>query len=145
MKLIEGRRVYIPSKKTFGKVIRDGGILGLAKSFAVLDDTGNRMVFVDEIPEFVYADTKQDVSGETKEIPMDVIPLFKEKLTHEKCEKMTSEYYKLSPEERETICMDWMNCDFAGGHHPEIIEPKVTETPEVTVTPETKPKFSAKY
>ena len=143
MKLIEGRRVYIPSRNTFGKVIRDGGILGLSKSFAILDDVGNRMVFMEKIPEFVYVDTKQDESGDTKDIPEDVVPLFRKNLTHEKAEKMTAEYYKLSTEERETICTDWMNCDFAGGHHPETIEPKVT-TP--VITPEvTKPKFSSKY
>lgn len=145
MKLIEGRRVYIPSKKTFGKIIRDGGILGLSNSFAILDDTGNRMVFMDKVPEFVYADTKQNVSGEAKEIPEDVVPMFKKNLTHEKCTKMTEEYYKLSEEERKTVCMDWMNCDLAGGNHPEIIDTSVPVVPMEKPTPVEKKKFSVKY
>ena len=45
MKLKAGRRVYVPSQKIFGTVVREGGILGLPASYAVVDDLGKKSVF----------------------------------------------------------------------------------------------------
>ena len=148
MKLIQGRRVYIPSKTTFGKIIRDGGILGLKNSFAIQDDIGNKIVYVEEVPEFVYADTSKNVSGDDFTIPNDVVPLFQENLSCDQYTKMTCDYYKLSMEEREKVCEEWMNCDFSNGNHPDVLtqEKPTPETPETKTTePEPKKKVSVKY
>ena len=110
MKLEEGRRVYVPSRDMFGNVVRNGGILGLKSSFAVIDDTGKRLVFVDKNPEFVYVDTCEDVCGHKKDIPEDVVTIFRENLTKNDASKMTHDYCKMSREERDKMYNDWKHC-----------------------------------
>lgn len=103
MKLETGRRVYVPSTETFGTIVREGGILGLAKSYAVVDDLGKKQVFVGDI-EFVYADSSEKLSGERVEIPQDIVPALREEYTPAEAGKMTRDLYKLSPEERGKAC-----------------------------------------
>lgn len=67
-----GRRVYMPSTKTFGTIVKKGGILGLDHSFAVVDDAGTKSVFVGDNLTFVYVDTSKNVAGEMVAIPRDV-------------------------------------------------------------------------
>ena len=104
MKLEAGRRVYVPSTTTFGTIVREGGILGLAKSYAVVDDLGKKQVFVGDDIEFVYADSSEKLCGERVEIPQDIVPTLREEYTPAEAGKMTRDLYKLPPEERGKAC-----------------------------------------
>lgn len=111
MKIVPGRRVYIPSIGTFGSVVKEGGILGLSNSFAIIDDTGKKMVFVEDTPEFVYVDTKEDVSGNKVSIPDDVVPLFRKNLGQIEAGKMTKQFYEMKEQDRQVMCKEWMSCE----------------------------------
>lgn len=100
MDLAKGRRVYVPSKTTFGTVIKQGGILGLSSSYAVVDDIGNRMVYFGEKADIVYVDTKQNPCGRQVEIPHDVVDEIRKTHTPQEAKKMTDELYALCPDER---------------------------------------------
>lgn len=71
MNLAPSRRVYVPSRKTFGYIVKEGGILGLKSSFAVVDDNGKRLLFVGDTPEFVYTDTSENTCGQKCDVPED--------------------------------------------------------------------------
>ena len=141
MKFIEGRRVYVPSQDMFGNVVREGGILGLKNSFAIVDDTGKRLVFVDKNPEFVYVDTCEDPCGHKKDIPEDVVSIFREKLPKNDSSKMVHDYCKLSREERDKMYTDW-NHHLKNNTVPEVVEDKrpVTRRKKSSVK-----KHSTKY
>lgn len=105
MRLTAGRRVYVPSKKTFGTVVREGGILGLKTSYAVVDDLGKKMVFIGEDVEFVYVDSSEDFKGNKVEIPSeDVVPQIQKEYSPTEARKMTVDLYEMSPEERGKAC-----------------------------------------
>lgn len=105
MKLKAGRRVYIPSQKTFGTVVREGGILGLSASYAVVDDLGKKSVFIGDNIEIVYVDSSEKVNGEKVErIPPDVVPHFQKNYTPQEAKKMTADLYDLCPEKRGESC-----------------------------------------
>ena len=108
MKLEAGRRVYVPSTKTFGTVVRQGGILGLAESYAVVDDLGKKKAFVGNNIEFVYVDSSETLSGENVDIPEDVVPTIQEEHTPEEARKMTIDLYDLCPDERGKACAEIM-------------------------------------
>lgn len=108
MKLITGRRVYIPSTQTFGTVVREGGILGLSESYAVVDDLGKKQVFVGNKIEFVYVDSSEKLSGEKVDIPQDIVPTIQKEHTPEDARKMTLDLYDLCPDEREKACKEIM-------------------------------------
>lgn len=106
MKLKNGRRVYIPSQKTFGTIVREGGILGLSGSYAVVDDLGKKAVFFGDSVEFVYVDCLEKVDGEKVEsslVPPDVVPHFQQNYTPQEARKMTAELYDSCPEKRVKI------------------------------------------
>lgn len=104
LKLEEGRRVYVPSTKTFGTIVRQGGILGLKSSFAIVDDLGKKSMFLGDNIEFVYVDSSQTIKGTKVEIPQDVVPILRQKLTPTDARKKTVDLYNLSPEDREREC-----------------------------------------
>lgn len=105
MKLTAGRRVYVPSKQIFGTVVREGGILGLKTSYAVVDDLGKKMVFVGDDIEFVYVDSSEDLNGNKVEIPSeDVVPQIQNEYSPHEARKMTIDLYEMSPEERGKAC-----------------------------------------
>ena len=108
MKLEAGRRVYVPSTETFGTVVRQGGILGLAESYAVVDDLGNKRAFVGNNIEFVYVDSSEKLSGEKVDIPQDVVPTIQKQHTPAEARKMTLDLYKLCPDERREACAEIM-------------------------------------
>lgn len=96
----EGRRVYVPSKTAFGNVVKEGGILGLPASYAVVDDVGNKLVFFGDQIDFVYVDTSKDSFGKKCQIPIDVVSDMKTNFAPGESKKMIHELYSLSPEER---------------------------------------------
>lgn len=96
-----GRRVYVPSTKTFGTVIKEGGILGIPSSYAIVDDVGKKIVFVGDKLEFVYVDSSQNPKGETVNIPPDVVPIIRETCSPLEAKKMINEIYSTKPDERE--------------------------------------------
>lgn len=104
MKLEAGRRVYVPSTETFGTVVRQGGILGLSESYAVVDDLGNKKAFIGNNIEFVYVDSSEKLSGEKVDIPIDVVPTIQKEHTPAEARKMTLDLYDLCPEERSKAC-----------------------------------------
>lgn len=140
MDLVPGRRVYIPSKKTFGNVMKTGGILGIKSSFAVVDDTGNKLVYTMKVPEFIYVDTSEDVSGEKHDIPVDIVPIFREKLPLDKAINMTDKFYRMSNGDREKTCTDWMDC---GNSHPGIVEEKRPVSRKRTTRKRASTKYSS--
>lgn len=101
MKLESGKRVYVPSTKTFGTIVRTGGVLGLSASYAIVDDVGKRSVFVGKNVDFVYVDSSQKPGGEDVEIPPDVVPQLPTKYSPTECKKMTVDLYKTDLHERE--------------------------------------------
>lgn len=101
MKLESGKRVYVPSTKTFGTIVRQGGVLGLNSSYAIVDDVGKRYVFVGNNIEFVYVDSSQKVGGEDVEIPPDVVPQLPKKYSPGECKKLTVDLYKTDLDDRE--------------------------------------------
>ena len=108
MKLEAGRRVYVPSTKTFGTVVRQGGILGLSESYAIVDDLGKKKVFVGNNIEFVYVDSSEKLSGEKVDIPQDVVPTIQKEHTPAEARKMTHDLYDLCPDERGKACEEIM-------------------------------------
>jgi len=104
MKLEAGRRVYVPSTKTFGTVVRQGGILGLSESYAIVDDLGNKKVFVGNKIEFVFVDSSEKLSGEKVDIPKDVVPTIQKEHAPAEARKMTLDLYDLCPDERSKAC-----------------------------------------
>lgn len=104
MKLEAGRRVYVPSTKTFGTVVRHGGVLGLSKSYAIVDDLGKKTVFIGDDIEFVYVDSSEKMSGEKVDIPQDVVPTIIKDNSPMEARKMTLDLYDLCPEERSEAC-----------------------------------------
>lgn len=94
MKLKTGKRVYVPSTKTFGTIVRQGGILGLTSSYAVVDDVGERSVFLGNNMEFVYVDSSQKPGGEAVKIPPDVVPELRKKYSPGECKNLTVDLYK---------------------------------------------------
>lgn len=104
MKLESGRRVYVPSTKTFGNIVRRGGILGLKESYALIDDLGKRVVYMGKPPEFVYVDTGKTVDGIEKSIPEDIVHCIREKLPAGEAAKKTKEFYQTPESDREEFC-----------------------------------------
>ena len=101
MKFESGKRVYVPSTKTFGTIVRTGGVLGLSASYAIVDDVGKRSVFVGKNVDFVYVDSSQTPGGEDVEIPPDVVPQLPTKYSPAESKKMTVDLYKTELNERE--------------------------------------------
>lgn len=106
MKFETGRRVYVPSTGTFGTIVREGGILGLAKSYAVVDDLGKQKLFVGEDIEFVDVASSETLYGEKVELPKDVVPTLREKFNPGEARKMVIDLYNLCPGDREKACED---------------------------------------
>lgn len=101
MKLESGRRVYMPSTKTFGTIVRQGGILGVTSSYAIVDDVGKRFVYVGGDIDLVYVDSSKTIDGEDAEIPPDVVPLLKDKYSRKEQIQMTRDLYETNIEDRE--------------------------------------------
>lgn len=104
MKLKAGRRVYMPSTKTFGTIVREGGILGLASSYAIVDDVGKRSVFVGDNIDFVDVGSSKKLDGNEVEIPPDVVPTLKARYCEKESRQMTQDLYKTNLEDRENAC-----------------------------------------
>lgn len=104
MKLESGRRVYVPATKTFGTIVRQGGILGLRESYAIVDDVGSKTVFVGDKIDFVYVDTSTTLSGEKITIPPDVVPEVKKQYSPPEATKLVTDLYKTSLDDREKAC-----------------------------------------
>ncbi len=104
MKLQGGRRVYMPSTKTFGTIVREGGILGLASSYAIVDDVGKRSVFVGDNIDFVDVGSSKKLDGNEVEIPPDVVPTLKARYCEKESRQMTQDLYKTNLEDRENAC-----------------------------------------
>lgn len=98
----DGRRVYVPSRKVFGSIVKSGGILGIPSSYAILDDTGKRLVFVGEKIEFVYVDSSSNVKGENVEIPPDVVTDIRSNFSPGEAKKKIEELYSTDIADRET-------------------------------------------
>ena len=104
VELQEGRRVYVPSTKTFGTIVREGGILGLKASYAIVDDLGKKTVFIGDKVDFVYVDSADS------EIPQDIVPFLRENFTRTEVKKKTQNFYNLGPEDREKECRNLLSC-----------------------------------
>ena len=104
VELQEGRRVYVPSTKTFGTIVREGGILGLKASYAMVDDLGKKTVFIGDKVDFVYVDSADS------EIPQDIVPFLRENFTRTEVKKKTQNFYNLGPEDREKECRNLLSC-----------------------------------
>lgn len=92
--------MYVPCKTAFGTVVKEGGILGLPSSYAVIDDVGNKLVFFGDKIDLVYVDTSKDSFGKKCEIPKDVVSDMKTKFAPGESKKMIHDLYSLCPEER---------------------------------------------
>lgn len=106
----EGRRVYVPSTKTFGTLVREGGILGLKTSYAIVDDLGKKTVFIGDKAEFVYVDSSETVAGGKTEIPQDIVPTLRKNFAPTEARKKTLEFYNLGLEDREKECRNLLGC-----------------------------------
>lgn len=106
----EGRRVYMPTTKTFGTIVREGGILGLKTSYAIVDDLGKKTVFIGDKADFVYVDSSETVGGGKTEIPQDIVPILRKNFTPTEARKKTLDFYNLCPEDREKECRHLLKC-----------------------------------
>lgn len=109
MKFQTGRRVYVPSTGTFGTIVREGGILGLARSYAVVDDLGKQKLFVGEDIEFVDVDSSETLSGEKVKLPEDVVPALRAKYSPAEARQKTIDLYNLCPADRGKASKDLLN------------------------------------
>lgn len=106
MKLEKMDRVFVPSTGHFGHVQRKGGILGIKDSYAVIDDTGKRLIYTGKcLGDFVYSETKKTPLGDEQEIPTDGITLFQKEFPG--CGRFCAKYNKMTPSERQALCDKW--------------------------------------
>ena len=112
MKLEKMDRVYVPSSGHFGHIQKKGGILGIKDSFAVIDDTGKRSIYVGKcLGDFTYCETKKTPLGDDCMVPHDGVTLIKKEFPT--CGKFIKEYLKMTAEERQALCERWCNMSHA--------------------------------
>lgn len=133
-----GRRVYVPSTKTFGTVIKEGGILGIPSSYAIVDDVGKKMVFVGDKLEFVYVDSSKNVKGETIDIPPDVVPMIKQTYSPLEAKKKIDQIYSTKSDERELAFAEFESEDNRPATTPAATTKKKSTTKSTKSTKSTK-------
>lgn len=110
MDLSKGMRVYIMKSGNFGNIIKSGGILGMKDSYAAVDDSGSRFVFMGKSSsEFAYSDTGETPSGENVEIPRDGVSIITndECVTRSMSTTLVKNYNHMDKDERNAFCDKW--------------------------------------
>lgn len=111
MDLAKGRRIYIVKSGNFGNIIKSGGILGMKNSYAAIDDSGTRLVFMGKSTEFAYSDCGETPSGVKMDIPRDGVSMIvgDESVTRTMSTTLVNKYNGMSKEERQSFCESWEN------------------------------------
>jgi len=101
-------RVYIPVSTCFGNIIKKGSILGVKESYAVLDDTGKRSIYIGKNKcQFVYTETSRNCLGEEVSCPTDAYTIIKSE--YPRCTKFFSKFYDMTLDERNALIESWPN------------------------------------
>lgn len=129
-----GRRVYVPSTKTFGNVVKEGGILGIPSSYAIVDDVGKKLLFMGDKVDFAYVDSSKTVNGEAIDVPPDVAPMIKDEFSPLEAKKKISEIYSTDLTDRERAFREFRPED----KRPATRKKKSTSKPTKSVAKSTK-------
>lgn len=100
-------RVYVPSTTCFGNIVKKGAILGVKDSFAVVDDTGRKSIYIGKNKgHFIYTESCCNCLGEhCHDVPMDGYQMIKSE--YPRCTKFFTTYYDMTLEERNSLCSKW--------------------------------------
>ncbi len=110
MNISKGRRVYILKSGNFGNIVKSGGILGMKESYAAVDDTGSRIVFMGKSSDdFAYTDTGMTPSGDNVDIPRDGVSMIEtdESMTRVMSNTLVKRYISMDKADRHSFCEKW--------------------------------------
>ena len=99
-------RVYIPGTTRFGNIVKKGAILGVKDSYAIIDDTGKRHIFIGKNKcQFVLTESGCNCLGNSVSCPVDGYTIIKSE--YPRCTKFFTTYYDMTLDERNTLMSNW--------------------------------------
>ena len=127
MDFVKGERVFVPKTGEFAYVIKTGGILGLKDSYAIVNETGAKSVFMGKTSDFVFVSSGMCPSGEKVDVPEDGVSLIMDFTNATKAKRlsMVKKYNEMSYGEKKEFCGEWCSLSEEGKCEKLQVKPKI--------------------